>query len=369
MDMNQLKILEIKRRRYEDRQQKALANAALHSPVERPIMYILNKQNRLMHQEFHNHRNAEGTHRNRVGRISLTLLPSGHKASKLIYNDALQHDEAPALPSSKLPKLPKPPAAHSQDRESDAAVTSQSTRLTDSEKRDRVIFEAVEIISEWLAAEPCFIDPEVTYGDKNTRFLDTVLQRLHTFKTTISWEVMKMLQDASNACRETPQSPIISRLPLQQIPLRTPTSCPKTDSTTVVPRRTPISGEFSSPTRNGCTSRSVTPFHIDLPPQISPSVVAEVPRGVLDAVLYHPCQYKMRLGKTQPNLFEGDGSRSDEVDLDASLWRRPSRRQLKLEVNVEGDLDDLLTSGALRHPIWDTPDECKTHYSNILMLE
>lgn len=41
--MNQLKILEIKRRRYEDKQKKALANAAIRSPVERPIMYILSE--------------------------------------------------------------------------------------------------------------------------------------------------------------------------------------------------------------------------------------------------------------------------------------------------------------------------------------
>ncbi|KAL5111863.1 putative signal peptidase complex subunit 2 [Taenia crassiceps] len=368
LDMNQLKILEIKRRRYEDRQQRALANAAARSPVERPILYILDKQNRLLHQEFNNHRNAEGTHRNKVDRISLTLLPSGHKASKLIYNDALPHNETPALQSSKLPKLPKPPAAHSQDIKSTAAVASQSPRLMDSEKRDRVIFQAVEIISEWLAAEPCFIDPEVTYGDKNKRFLDTVLQRLHTFKTMISWEVMKMLQNANNACRETSHSPIMNRLPLQQSALRTPTSCSKTDSITIAPRRTPISGELTSPARNRCTSRQV-PFHIDLLPQIGPTTVAEVPRGVLNAVLYHPCQYKLRAGKTPPDLFEGGGGRSDDGNLDTCRWRRPSRRQLRLEVDVEGDFDNLLTSGALRHPIWDTPDECKTYYSNILMLE
>lgn len=94
-----------------------------------------------------------------------------------------------------------------------------------------------------------------------------------------------------------------------------------------------------------------------------------MPRGVFDAVLYHPCQHKMRLGKTPPGLFEGDRGRSDEVDLDASRWRCPSRRQLELELDVEGDLDDLLTSGVLRHPIWDTPDECKSYYSNILTLE
>ncbi len=41
--MNRLKIEEIKRRRYEERQQKAFANAA-RSPIERPITYILSKR-------------------------------------------------------------------------------------------------------------------------------------------------------------------------------------------------------------------------------------------------------------------------------------------------------------------------------------
>ncbi|CDS41251.1 conserved hypothetical protein [Echinococcus multilocularis] len=367
--MNQLKILEIKRRRYKDRQQEALANAAIRSPVERPIMYIMNKQNRLIQQEFHHHWNTEGTHRNRVERVSLTLLPSGHKASKLIYNNALSLDEAPAPPSPKLPKLPKPPSVYLQERKSAEVVSSRSPKLADSKKRDSVIFQAVEIISEWLAAEPCFVDPEVTYGDKNARFLDTVFQRLHTFKTTISWEVMKMLQDASNACRETPQSLLINRLPLQQSALSTPTSCPKTGSTAVVPYRTPISGGFSSSAHRSCTSRPVTPFHVDLLPQISPSMVAEVRRGLVNAVPHHPCQYKMRLGKTPPGPFNGCRGRSNEVDLDASDWRRPPRRQLKLEMEVEGASDDFLASGALRHPIWDTPDECKTYYSNIVMLK
>lgn len=169
-----------------------------------------------------------------MGVVLFKLCDDALNSCTDLFSDALPHDEAPPLPSSKLPKLPKPPAAHLQDRKSAAAITSQSPKLTDSEKRDRVIFQAVEIISEWLAVEPCFIDPEVTYGDKNTRFLDTVLQRLHTFRTAISWEVVKMLQNASNACRETPQSPIISRLPLQHRVLRAPTSCSKTDSVSLL---------------------------------------------------------------------------------------------------------------------------------------
>ena len=41
--MNRLKILEIKRRRYEEKQQKALANATLRSPNEHLITYVLSE--------------------------------------------------------------------------------------------------------------------------------------------------------------------------------------------------------------------------------------------------------------------------------------------------------------------------------------
>ncbi|VDM36356.1 unnamed protein product, partial [Hydatigera taeniaeformis] len=283
-----------------------------------------------------------------------------------LFSDTLSSDEALALPPPKLPTFPNPPSTCFQSRKSTTAVASRSPTTMDNEKRDRVIFQAVEIISEWLAAEPCFIDPEATYGDKNARFLDTVVQRLQNFKTTISWEVLKMLQDASNACRETRQSPTTTRL---RSPLCTHTSFSKTDSTTAVPRRTPISGELSSRTHEGRASHSETPFHIDVLPRVSPVMVSEVPRRVFDGVLHHPCRYGMGLGKTPSVLFKRGGGGSDVVDMDASHWRRPSRRKLKMEMEVEGDLDDFLTSGTLRHPIWDTPDECKTYYSNILMLE
>lgn len=46
--MNRLKILEIKRRRYDEKQQKALANATNRSPDEHPITYILGEFFRIL---------------------------------------------------------------------------------------------------------------------------------------------------------------------------------------------------------------------------------------------------------------------------------------------------------------------------------
>lgn len=78
--------------------------------------------------------------------------------------------------------------------------------VTEAEKRDRVIFKAIEIISEWTAEEPCFVDPETAYGDRNSRFMDSVMVRLRAFKATISPSVMQILEKARNACRRTPQN-------------------------------------------------------------------------------------------------------------------------------------------------------------------
>lgn len=108
--MNRLKIMEIRQRRHEESRRKVLINAALRSPIGRPITYILgklclmlkitvesgeiilipllptDKQNRLTHHANSRHyRNAESRFQvNREERVSLTLLPTGCKASKIV---------------------------------------------------------------------------------------------------------------------------------------------------------------------------------------------------------------------------------------------------------------------------------------------
>ncbi len=106
-----------------------------------------------------------------------------------------------------LPK-PLPPAhvhhGHHHDHTKALATTANSSSATDRQKRERVIFQAVEIISDWMAAEPAFIDPQTAYGDKNMKFMDSVAQRLRAFKARIDPSVIEMLKNARAACQRTP---------------------------------------------------------------------------------------------------------------------------------------------------------------------
>ncbi|KAM7536031.1 hypothetical protein Aperf_G00000102440 [Anoplocephala perfoliata] len=203
--MNRLKITEIKRRRHEERRQKGLANAALRSPVEHPITYILNNHNRLTHYAYHKHRNADVS---RLERVSLTLLPRGHKVSKFICRDGLPKNETSEFPQFYLPVLPRPPSGPLLPKGEHACKAGEVTpqAVIEDEKRDQVIITAIEVISEWTAEEPCFVDPETVYGDRKLRFMDSVMVRLRAFKAAISPSMMEILENAKNACKRIPQN-------------------------------------------------------------------------------------------------------------------------------------------------------------------
>lgn len=133
--------------------------------------------------------------------------------------------EHPKSNLQSLPKAPSPPPKHQKSIV--AAPEESSQELMDTEKRSRMIFTAVEIISDWMAAEPCFIDPEANYSDKNARFMDTVVYRLRTFKANISPLITKRLQDARNACRQSPKQSITNGTPFSRNATCSSSSCSK----------------------------------------------------------------------------------------------------------------------------------------------
>ncbi|VDN96852.1 unnamed protein product [Rodentolepis nana] len=432
--MNRLKIMEIKQRRHEERRQKALVNGALRSPIGRPIAYILDKQNRLLHHASNrHHRNSESKIRiNRVERVSLTLLPTGYKASRMVYKGAFPNNEASEFSHLNFPVLPQQPTGpllpNRKKPSTGGEVPTQP--LNDAEKRDRLFIKAVEIISEWTAEEPNFIDPEAAYGDKNFRFMDSVKVRLRAFKATISPNMMKILENASIRCKRTPRNDteIVrynkatdkTHINSKQC---TPTgnAHPKTQSA-IMPRKSTFVQTLSSPAHyreDSCPEIQFRPGNNeDHLPRISPAVMRNRTKPIIDPEI-QPCQtYQQEMSIIErtipPRCFEevpgcsrrlyhdSDSQncyinrnywepspryrcnmRSYDVDLDShSSSRWPPYRGLDIEhpeaishrinkpcgLEEEKEEDASLTASLL-HPIWDTPEECKMQWSNFMLLE
>ncbi|VDK87672.1 unnamed protein product [Dibothriocephalus latus] len=96
--------------------------------------------------------------------------------------------------------------------------------------RQRVLMEAVTIVSGWMYEEPCFIDPSV-YGEGNARHIDEVRQRLRAFKAGISSSVMEQLAAAARRVEERIAPPVL----------------PATTTAAVDTVRVPSRGEPSTP--------------------------------------------------------------------------------------------------------------------------
>nr|CDS31805.1 conserved hypothetical protein [Hymenolepis microstoma] len=426
--------MDIKRRRHEEKCQNALGNGTLRSPIGRPIAYVLDKQNRLLyHANTRHHRNAESKLQiNRVERVSLTLLPTGYKASRMVYNDALPNNEASEFSHSNFPMLPQQPPGPLLPHRKRLSIGGEALAqpLNDAEKRNRLFIKAVEIISEWTAEEPNFIDPEAAYGDKTFRFMDSVKVRLRAFKATISPNMMKILENASMRCKRVPRNDTeternnnaTNKTHIECKPI-TPSSDlqPKTQSA-IIPRKSTFVQTFSSSAH--CREDSCPEIHLrpgdngDHPPRISPAIVRNRIKSIIDPVL-QPCQtYQQEMPiieRTIParcfeevpgcsrKLYHGsDGHniytnrkywepspryrcniRSYDVDLDSrSSSRWPPYRGLDIEdseaishrINKpdrleEEKVDDTPLTASLLHPIWDTPEECKMQWSNFMLLE
>ncbi|KAL7053686.1 hypothetical protein AAHC03_026909 [Spirometra sp. Aus1] len=112
----------------------------------------------------------------------MSILPTGHKASKIVHNDA---------PTAVTHHL----NLHRSQRD-------------ESQLRQRVLMEAVTIVSGWMYEEPCFIDPSV-YGEGNARHIDEVRQRLRAFRAGISSSVMEQLAAAARRCEGTLMPPAL----------------------------------------------------------------------------------------------------------------------------------------------------------------
>ncbi|VUZ42051.1 unnamed protein product, partial [Hymenolepis diminuta] len=190
--------------------------------------------------------------------VSLTLLPTGCKASKIVCKNGSPSNETLEFPPSVLPMLPQRPSGPLLPRRKRPCTREElpTQPLTDAEKRDRLFIKAVEVISEWTAEEPNFIDPEAAYGDKNFRFIDSVKVRLRVFKATISPNMMEILESASKSCKRTPRNNTetdsnnkatdTTHVPSQH---NTPDSCAQSKTqSAIMPRKSPFVRTLSSST-------------------------------------------------------------------------------------------------------------------------
>ncbi|BHF69360.1 hypothetical protein SprV_0301240400 [Sparganum proliferum] len=181
--MNRLKIEEIKRRRYSQNPRTPHVQPPKCS-VERPIAFVLGQKHDLLHNCAPSSRNrgshaVDGSTRSKADRLSMCILPTGHKASKIVHNDAPTHH-----------------------------LHLHRSQRDESQLRQRVLMEAVTIVSGWMYEEPCFIDPSV-YGEGNARHIDEVRQRLRAFRAGISSSVMEQLAAAARRCEATLMPPAL----------------------------------------------------------------------------------------------------------------------------------------------------------------
>ncbi|VDD81982.1 unnamed protein product [Mesocestoides corti] len=376
--MNRLKIEEIKRRRHAEKRQKALANA-VRSPIERPITYILNKQNRLILPDRQSHRDAGSSHKSKQDRVSLSILPTGYKASRIV-----QSNDTVALTGAAELVRPRPPPHNLRalNAASTATAAAAAAPPIDREKRDRVLFQAVEIISDWMAAEPAFIDPQVAYGDKNMRFMDHVMSRLREFRAKISPSVMQLLEDATNACLKTPvketstpaqlNSAITPIVEEDGAAARTPVSADKSGRIVSLHNHghCVTLGEFSrvafrrqSRQENSVFSTGSSIIVPSILQRISPVVAEALHQHIFSPK--HPRQYEVdaavvRRRPTHTTMRGVDLQQCVEV---AGQWAQRQDHEI-LETGGQ-----LTTSAYLRHPIWDTPEECKTYCPKLLLLD
>lgn len=115
--------------------------------------------------------------------------------AQFLSNSANEHLSSTIYPSNPFAHHPR------HHRQLNISTSASSTAQV---SRERAIFEAVEVISEWLTAEPAFIDPQTAYGDKNLRFMDCVTKRLRVFKAKIDSKVVDILKNARDDCQRTP---------------------------------------------------------------------------------------------------------------------------------------------------------------------
>ena len=106
-----------------------------------------------------------------------------------------------------------------------------------------------------------------------------------------------------------------------------------------------------------------------LSPQISPAAVAEVRKGMFDEITLHPGHYEVKMvpfisAKSRNAIGQG----YFDVDLDVHTWK-PRDRGLEIEREEPESAGCLAISETMRHPIWDTPDECKAHFLCLMTKE
>ena len=102
-------------------------------------------------------------------------------------------------------------------------------------------------------------------------------------------------------------------------------------------------------------------------PRIDPVTITEVRRGNFDAATLHPGQYDVKMVSFADNKSRNNaGQIHFSVDLDDHTWISSQGRELQRETGAVASPGCLGISEMMRHPIWDTPDECKTHFLSLI---